>query len=496
MATKFWYGLCIGVFFCSNIIQALNFTLFTENVDRFQDQMKAVCNQLGSGNLAFAELALQGLVGANYYSLIDISANDKVGLIDWVREEFCLFDGERLADLNFELYVREVFDSKRRAQYLFESLTTLNLAALEYLWPVFFSEGYEVVIKEQLALKNFILRPLALIAAGNDSVYEAPVAAVIPTGKSEAGSDLEPGVSSSRQAHIDYLSVLRGPTGIKPSDSFFCAAVGKPLVESKACGKMINRVGRSECPDLNKYNQGYFAIPLVVFDNDYHLFKDFIPSGIKSALTGISDENISFYVEISSGSGFYDKGRRYNLIFHGALADWYDADMTAAGFNFETGGFERNLPMGIFDFNPRGLPAEPFELSGIQPGTEGFVRVGEAIAKNGLSPQNVSAHNGLYSPDNAGFIMRDGRHIIVFWSVARSDDKRRAVVTLHILFDWQLPNNFKDRVFALSQNKAGVRSVGQLLNELQGLSRFLAAGPDHTAWDESLNYLKQMYRQR
>lgn len=271
-----------------------------------------------------------------------------------------------------------------------------------------------------------------------------------------------------------YYGTKRRNGGITLSDDFFCATVGKFLVDSRSCGS-LNRVGQHEWPGLNKYNEGRPAIPMVLLENDYHLFKKFVPQDIKDALVGIDDDNISFYVSISSGKGFYDKGRRYNLIFHGTMAEWYDAEMTAAGFDFASGGFVRDLPMGIFDF-------------------DGLELGGGDIAKNRLSIQNVNAHDRKYSPDNAGFIVQDGRHVVTFWSVARSDDKRRAVITFHILFDEGLPNNFRQKVSDFSQHDISLTNLGELLNGLQDLSANLTAGSeDQATWNEAIMGLKKMY---
>jgi len=271
---------------------------------------------------------------------------------------------------------------------------------------------------------------------------------------------------------IDYGDTVRHPNNFIPAKNNFYAAIGLDWDSSKL-SRPKNIVEKFEYPDLNKYNQGYPAMPMIVLENNYSLFDVFVSQIIKDNLLDISPENIDFYVEISSGFGFYDKERRYNMIFHGAMADWYAADMAAAGFNFATGSFSKNLPMGIFVFN-------------------GIEHHAGDIAKNELRPKDVHVHNDLYSPDNAGFIIESGRHMVTFWSVAKSNEKNRAVVTFHILFDWDLQNKFKDRVLRISRDELNVIDLRQLLNELNGLSSLLG-GDDQIAWQAAMQFLFRMY---
>ena len=274
----------------------------------------------------------------------------------------------------------------------------------------------------------------------------------------------------------DFSDTGRGSKALDVNNTdirYFGTSVGKPLAGS-AVQRPTNKVEKCAYPYLNKYNEGLGAINMLVLDNNYMLFKSFVPSIIQSKLGGIPDENVSFYVEISGGAGFYDKGRRYNMIFHGTMADWYDAEMTAAGFVFSEHGFARDLPMGIFQFN------------GIELG-------GGDIAKNDLSFMNVNAHNNLYSPDNAGFIIEDGRHIVTFWSVAKSDEKRRAVITFHVLFDWDLPNDFKDHLLEDISVNPSTTTLGAVLDGLRYLSHYLEVGPDRAAWDSAISFLRSMY---
>ena len=258
------------------------------------------------------------------------------------------------------------------------------------------------------------------------------------------------------------LATRRG----KELGGHFEAAVGLGWGDARTSrGK--NGVGLREAPHLNKYNEGNFSVNLITLESLYASFKSKVPDKIQTVLSDISESGIKLYIEIDSELGWNDKGRRMNLIFHGTMIDWYKGEKSG-DFDFNS-VFVKDLPMGIFDLN-------------------GIKSVDLAV--DSLKALNVNAHNQLYSPDNAGFVISPGRQIVTFWSVAKDIDKQRAVVTFHILFDWELQNGFKGAVLDLSRHSP---TLGDLLTGLGGLNNLIGNSDDKDAWVAAISYLQRLY---
>lgn len=259
-----------------------------------------------------------------------------------------------------------------------------------------------------------------------------------------------------------YLATRRG-TELR---NRFQAAVGLNWRDARI-SRPLNGAEMREAPRLNKYNEGPWSSNLIILESPYGLFKSKIPTNIKSALAAIPDSEIKLYVEIDEQWDWEKKARRVNLLFHGAMIDWYKGEVPAA-FDFN-GVFAKDLPMGVFD------------LSGASP---------VDLAVDRLSPLNVNAHNQLYSPDNAGLVASAGRQVVTFWSVAKSDEKKRAVVTFHILFNHDLLNNFANQVLNISYQAA---TLGDLLRGLKNLIALVPAGADRDAWSNGVRVLEWLY---
>ncbi len=78
-------------------------------------------------------------------------------------------------------------------------------------------------------------------------------------------------------------------------------------------------------------------------------------------------------------------------------------------------------------------------------------------------------------------------------AVAKSLEKNKAVVTYHILFDWNLAHNFKHMVLGISKDEIIITTLGQLLDRLNSLSGILDGGLDKDAWTSAINFLSRMY---
>lgn len=498
----------LAIFFVLNLllVPSFNFAMlapdFKAQVDILRGQLDQVCAAsecVSAANLVCTEQLLGQLMGVSYFDLLNLSGLAKRDLIANFATHLCAAStGMASASSG---WFGAIAGARASAQALetqgYQSLVLDNIANLEHFLQAILGKTYRELIGEMFERKRDqvidtlrdLLEPKPVISGDfGTSVGLVPGAgagagagggAVDDDGWQVYGdydfmlpADVAPAPKADDPV-IDYSGAIRhrNETRTYGKDNFY-ATIGLDW-DSSSLSKPENCVEKYEYPDLNKYNEGLAATVFIVLQNNYQLFREFVPQLIKDNLTDIAPDRINFYVEVSAGAGFYDKGRRYNLIFHGAMADWYAAEMVAAGFNFAANGFAVNLPMGIFDFN-------------------GIDSAGGDIAKNGLSAQNVNAHNHLYSPDNAGFIIEAGRRIVTFWSVAKSPEKNHAVVTYHILFDFDLPLNFKDRVLGLSRNGT-VDTVGKLLDALNGLSGLLNAGLDHAAWVQAIDFLHRMY---
>ena len=479
LCMKINYLAIILVFGWSWLAEGMSFDRLTI-LDRERELARVqICdNNLNSNNLVTIEQILNSLWGFNYTDLISMALPVKNELIDQFKVRFCK-SMNYTRRLRWSEYTAFISDFNNYTQQLKSALLTgePNLVALEYLLKL----PYESLIGLELYVKwHSMVSDLNNYRSADLPDIDTGMHEVLVVGAKH--NDLD-GFNPTNWA----LASIRGMSATPGfyTERFF-ATVGKPW-EDSVLGGPLNFVKKREYPDLNKYNQGANATDQIILENNYALFFNYVPENVRACIADING-HIGFYVKISSGFRFYDKGRRYNLIFHGAMADWYDDEMRRIGFNFETGAFERDLPMGVFNFN--GIEAE-----------------GGDIAKNRLAPLNVNAHNDLYSPDNAGFIITTDRHVVTFWSVAKSVDKQRAVITFHILFDQDLPNDFNPRFIQKVVDKyagyageipgyapkvRGCMTLDELLKHLDDLSQYLS-GADKLAWEDAIVFLCKMY---
>lgn len=240
----------------------------------------------------------------------------------------------------------------------------------------------------------------------------------------------------------------------------------------------VNQLGISKFPVVGKYlgGAGYpMANMNVIIDNQI-VSPDLLLLVPAEILRNIpKGYKIDFYTEIlswdpivtdPSGILFEDKVRQFNLIFHGAMIDWFSDKYKE--FNFSMGGVSENLNLGIFNF-------------------DGISKI-DQMGSNSLNLQPVNPHNGHFSPDNARFTVQHDRNLITGWSVASSDQKQRAMITYHVLINQAA---YPDLLASIDRTTKNALTLEDLIAGLK--STIKIDGVDGEAWRKALFFLGELY---
>lgn len=172
-------------------------------------------------------------------------------------------------------------------------------------------------------------------------------------------------------------------------------------------------------------------------------------------------DQIKSYVMISGKA--QKTSNIYNMVFHPVVSVWQQPQRH---FNLRT-------TMGLFDPNGIGAATGP-----------------ESIGINSFTTPHVNVHASQLpdiddaSPNNAQFAIYQNRAISTFWSAAVSSERKRAVVTFHILV-----NDSNLEVGIQKQIKRS-QNLGQLLQNLSSIP--LANQADQQAFKNALAKIREM----
>jgi len=529
LCMKINYLAIILVFGWSWLVEGVSFDRLTI-LDRERELARVqICdNNLNSNNLVTIEQILNSLWGFNYTDLISMALPVKNELIDQFKVRFCksMNDTRRL---RWSEYTALISDFNNYTQQLKSALLKgePNLVALEYLLKL----PYDLLINLTLGVKWEAL----VTNLNNDKPAGASVC--IPTSTIiGAGAPVGAGAPAVSAACLPVVLPVAGARAFDPRQEVVENIVGmftkiNPLLavhsfRPKFMGSVgakerlvggLNAVNMKSYPLIGKYfndsvkyhtslsdnadgSMVYYEVdnyvladPKIIIENDYIAALAHIPANIRTALDSkhISPERVEFYTQLAfwyggvvpfsaapANQAGMDNG--FNLLFHGALADWY----LALTWDFATQNVAKSLPMGLFNSN-------------------GIIAGGD-LPIDRLISLPVNPHQYAYSPPNATFKVAPARNIVSFWSVAVSADRddplggKRAIVTYHLLIN-QAPyeepeeenflQNITDACYADTPNTL----LGQLKAIDLDLISSVEGNPDRVAWRASLDFMASLY---
>lgn len=278
----------------------------------------------------------------------------------------------------------------------------------------------------------------------------------------------------------ERLQILRNNlTGLKKK-------LSKPTVQAR---KVLNRmyrwsfldthqdafaihnsdVNKPTYPDISHYQSSYslarillvVALKPTMFetvanDNLFHAVTRALGTGglqREGFFQAIQSQGITmdFYVLVSGTKNLYNgdpPDNAYNIIYHGFLSKSFAADAHY---------FRQNVLMGAFGCD----------------GVESPTGKHHPMPINSLEQRDVHFHDHAMSPDNARIKISAGRNISTFWSAGITLNKKRVVITYHLLI------NNKDVVEANFNLVRDPEKWGTLLKNIETLADSASLNTNH-----------------
>lgn len=447
---------------------------FTPQVDELRVNLDQICSApecVGAGNMVCSEQVLNQLMGISYLDLIALRLADKSRLMSNFATHLC--GTSRSAGAASSDWFGAIAGARASAlmistqNYHFGVLN--NLVNLEYFLQLILGQDYRDFIRQVFASKNdqadHVLHLLGGIKPGDLTGFDLGGSAYLPAG---AGAGAGSGAGAGGGLYdFDYHDMSFGRT-----------------LDNLGSDRPFNRVNLQDNPMIGKYfgGAGYAMATMNVAIKNNLISPDLLRSIPQNIRDLTADCVVDFYTEILTwnqytGSlldgnpmGFNAKNREFNLTFHGTMMSWF-ADKYP-DYNFKTQSINENLLIGIFDFN-------------------GISHV-LALGDNRLESQPVNPHDGHFSPDNTKFVVAPDRNLVTFWSVAKSDEKRRAIVTYHILINGDL---YQDQAGAIEQACRPTNNLNQFMSQIRQVADFHPfPGADGEAWRVGVDFLARLYR--
>jgi len=420
-----------------------------------------------TNNVVINELMLINL-GRPYGSLLVSAMSEKDRLLTQFRAKYC---NGRSVTLNpasrYELYKNRLDDLLAFLSSLVAVSSDRNLTAVEYVLNCFgipYSSLIGSDFSAKLSLLNSLLSPSSTSSAlpvVSPVRFVAPIPSV-PVARGGAGGPVPVAafMPNLKTECNQYLPELGAGDG-------FCLLASND----------VNVVNLLEFPVIGKYGDPYnMASAAVVIKNNLLMGFEDVPVNIKALIA--DGYAVDFYTEIlywphsADYGSFHGKHNIFNIVFHGTMMDWF-ADKYAT-FNFAANSESEIFKMGIAAFN------------GVIP-----VDLGNLDAGEGLKSLSVNPHNNRYSPDDAQLRVLPGRNLVTFWSVAKSDEKRKTIVTYHVLLDQASHPNLVNGINRIS---GGSNTIAELIVGLSALPNI--GGADGAAWQGAIDFLRRLYSVR
>lgn len=474
-------GLC-------DTLQGASFEEIVSHAGYISRDLDELCNTLlaSSQNVAIYELYFKKLFNWPYASIVATPWSQKKALIDEFIVNYCsksiYEDGASDLDNIYNRNYSNIVSLISGISFLKDILRDAdNVVFTEYLLR---SLGlpYDDLLRANISSKQL---ELSSLLAFNPTLasrsFTLPAEVSFPTTTATyvvahggAGGEVFEPVVSAEPSWVNSISTGCIETGGFPG--------GLPFVGTRFCllDKLyLNEVFLSNYPVVGKYlsGAGYpMASMSVVIKNNLigDQLLNLVPDNILALIP--AGYQTDFYTEIlkwdpsftynPNGIDFSAKDNMLNLVFHGTMMDWFASEYN--NFNFYTGSASKNLDIGVFNTNGIGSTFK--------------------MGYNGLELINVHAHDASYSPDNAILIVQRDRNIISWWSVAKSDVLKRAIITYHVLINQQ---RYPDFVANLDSISSGSVYLADLMTGLNGLPN--VGGADGAAWQQAMEFLSRLY---
>jgi hypothetical protein len=478
MSIKLLVMMMLNLLFIARLSLAMSVSDFKAQVDSLRTNLDRVLIEANEcvaiGNVVCMEWILLQLIGVNYEQLLTMRANYKEQLIIDFAEHFGRASSTFPAAVSLDGFgaiaaSRAIANGLLIAEQNYGILG--NLANLEYFLQVILLQDYRNLIGQ--LLRDKLDRAYhALIKLGVDLRFEAKAPVDWSNYEDSYGS---------AAGKADEPAVTAGVSSLANDDHW---GAGLKLSEINNNHGPFNKVNLHDYPMVGKYfgDRGYpMATVSLVIKNNLVSSKclDLMPDNIKLQ---VNDCEIDFYTEILAWKNEFEylldrtlvpfdaNDRYFNLVFHGTMLSWFANKYK--DYDFKTQAISENLLMGIFNFD--GIPAVL------------------GMGNNQLELQSVNPHDNHFSPDNAKFKVSDDRNLVTFWSVAKSTDQNRAVVTYHVLVNSGVYENQTEIIAEACSHTNTLRQFMEMIKQVEAFGGFFSA-QDHVAWQAALRQLQELY---